>query len=289
MSAPTVVLEGVRHHYGSRAALAVEQLVFEAGSTAVMGPNGSGKSTLLRLLATVAEIQAGSVRIGGLDPADQLERTAIRRRLGYAAAHDGLPARMRVDAFCDYVGALKEIESARLRRRWTGWALDRVGLTAVAGDRVASLSGGMRRRLTIAQALLGGPDLLVLDEPLAGLDATQRIEIGNLLVSLAESTTVVCATHHAEELAGLCRRVVVLDGGRATFVGTPASLAAQATGRVWESTEPMIDALCRAVGPGRYRCVGDRVPEGAVAVAPSVADGYLTTTRHRGVRHPRQL
>jgi ABC-2 type transport system ATP-binding protein len=279
MTGPSIALHGIQHRYGPADALAVDRLVFEAGSTAVLGPNGSGKSTLLRLLATVAEIQSGSIRIDGLDPEDQLERTAIRRRLGYVAQRDGLPPRMKAGAFCDYVGALKEIDSARLRRRWTTWALERVGLSSVVDDRIGSLSGGMQRRLAIAQALLGGPDLLILDEPLAGLDGEQRAEIGNLLVSLSESTTVICATHHAEELAGLCRRVVVVDGGQPIFVGTPATLAERATGRVWEATEQTPGAVCRAVGPGRFRCVGESPPVDAGPVAPTVADGYLATVR----------
>lgn len=279
MTAPTIALADLRHGYGSADALAIDRLVLEPGSTAVLGPNGSGKSTLLRLLATVAEVQDGSIRIADLDPTDQLERTAIRRRLGYVAQRDGLPPRLRVSAYCDYVGALKEIDSARLRRRWTAWALDRVGLAAVAGDRIGSLSGGMQRRLSIAQALLGGPDLLVLDEPLSGLDAEQRAEIGNLFVTLSESVTVVCATHHAEELAGLCHRVVVVDGGRPSFVGTPSTLAERAQGQVWEATEQSPGAVCRAVAPGRFRCVGPAVPTGATPVAPTVADGYLATVR----------
>lgn len=279
MTAPTVAVDGIGHRYGSRPALTVDRLVFESGSTAVLGPNGSGKSTLLRLLATVAELQDGTIRVDGLDPAVPLERTAIRRRLGYVAQRDGLPLRMRVGAFCDYVGALKEIDSARLRRRWTGWALDRVALGDVAGERIGSLSGGMQRRLSIAQALLGSPDLLILDEPLAGLDGEQRVEIANLLVTLAESITVICATHHAEELATLCHRVVVVDGGQPVFVGTPASLAARADGRVWEAAAVDPNAVSRAVGPGRFRCVGDTVPAGQVPVAPTVADGYLAVVR----------
>lgn len=279
MSAPTVALDAIQHRYGAADALAVDRLVFEPGATAVLGPNGSGKSTLLRLLATVAEIQSGSIRVDALDPTVQLERTAIRRRLGYVAQRDGLPPRMRVGAFCDYVAALKEIDSARLRRRWSTWALERVGLTEVAGDRIGTLSGGMQRRLSIAQALLGSPDLLVLDEPLAGLDAEQRAAIGNLLVSLAESVTVISATHHAEELASLCHRVVVVDGGQPIFVGTPATLAERATGRVWESDVQTPGAVCRAVGPARFRCVGELVPAGATPVAPTVADGYLATVR----------
>ncbi len=275
MTAPTVAVDSIIHCYGARPALSISRLVFEGGSTAVLGPNGSGKSTLLRLLATVAELQEGTIRVDGLDPTDQLQRTAIRRRIGYVAQHDGFPTRMRVDAFCDYVGALKEIDSARLRRRWTTWALDQVGLSSVAHDRIGSLSGGMQRRLSIAQALLGNPDLLILDEPLAGLDAERRAEIANLFVTLAESVTIVCATHHAEELATLCHRVVVVDGGRPVFVGTPGSLAARAEGRVWETTTAVPAAVSRAIGPGRFRCVAHAVPAGESPVPPSVADGYL--------------
>ncbi|MEM7139710.1 MAG: ATP-binding cassette domain-containing protein [Actinomycetota bacterium] len=281
MSAPTVAVHGISHRYGAKDALAVDRLVFESGSTAVLGPNGSGKSTLLRLLATVAELQTGAIRVGDLDPGDHLQRTAIRRRLGYVAQHDGLPPRMRVGAFLDYVGALKEIDAARLRRRWTSWALERVDLTEVKNERIGALSGGMQRRLAIAQALLGSPDLLILDEPLAGLDGERRAAISSLLVELAASITVICATHHAEELATLCHRVVVVDGGQPVFVGTPQTLADHAAGRVWETAQPDPSGISRAVGPGRFRCVADRIPAGHTAVVPTVADGYLATVRRR--------
>ena len=168
---------------------------------------------------------------------------------------------------------------ARLRRRWTAWSLDRVGLSSVADHRIGSLSGGMQRRVSIAQALLGRPDLLVLDEPLAGLDAEQRAEVANLFVTLAEAITVICATHHAEEFATLCHRVVVVDNGHPIFVGTPDTLAAQATGRVWESTAADPGAVCRAVGPSRFRCVADTVPPGEIPIPPTVADGYLAVVR----------
>ena len=280
MNAPTIAVRSLEHRYGNREALRVGQLTFEGGATAILGPNGSGKTTLLRLLATVTEVQQGTVRVAGFDPTDHLERTAIRRRLGYVAQRDGLPPRMRVRAFCDYVGALKEIKSARLRRRWTGWVLDRVDLSDVANERIGTLSGGMQRRLSIAQALLGGPDMLILDEPLAGLDGKQRIEIANLLVELAKSNTVVCATHQAEELATLCHRVVVVDDGQPVFVGTPHDLAAHAEGRVWESETADPNATCRAVGPGRFRCVGQGVPSNQTPVPPTVADGYLAIVRH---------
>lgn len=275
MTAPTLALDGVAHHYGSKPALSIERIVFEPGATAVLGPNGSGKSTLLRLLATVNTPQTGEVRLGGLDPTDQVERTAVRRRLGYVAQRDGLPPRMRVGEYCDYVGALKEIGSPRLRRRWTTWVLERVGLGHVRGERIKELSGGMQRRLSIAQALIGQPDLLVLDEPLAGLDAEYRAELTALMMARATDATVVVATHHADELATVCPRVVVIDRGVLVFAGTPAMLAARAEGRVWESDQPVPHATSRAVGPGRFRNVADEAPAAAEPVTPTVADGYL--------------
>jgi ABC-2 type transport system ATP-binding protein len=281
MNAPTIGIDEVRHRYGTTPALTVERLVMERGATAVLGPNGSGKSTLLRLLATLTVPQVGTIRIDGLDPADPIERTAIRRRLGYVAQHDGLPSRMRVRDYCDYVGALKEIGPARLRRRWTTWSLDRLGLSSVADDRIRTLSGGMQRRLTVAQALLGRPDLLVLDEPLTSLDAEYRGAVTTMLVERSAETTTIVATHHADELATVCDRVVVLDGGHVIFAGQPDALAAKARGQVWETDVADPALPCRAVGPGRFRCVGPVPPPGAELTQPSVADGYLVLVRRR--------
>jgi len=280
MSAPTVAVTGLTQRHGTSFTLEVERFVTARGATAVLGPNGSGKTTLLRILATLTQPQVGSIRVELLNPSVPLERTAIRRRLGYVAQSDGLPGRMRVSEFCDYIGALKEIGPDRLRRRWSAWALDRVGLTDVSGDRIRTLSGGMKRRLSIAQALLGGPDLLVLDEPLASLDAEQRGEIAGLLAQLAANANIIVATHHADELASVCGQVVVLHGGRMAFVGSPSELAALADGRVWESGAPTDGATCRAVGPGRFHCVGVSPPSGSEPARPTVADGYLTLVRH---------
>lgn len=281
MTAPTIAVSGVTHRYGDTLALDIGSLLTGRGATAVLGPNGSGKSTLMRLLATLMVSQTGSIRIDGLDPAVPVERIAIRRRLGYVAQSDGLPGRMRVAEFCDYIAALKEIGPERLRRRWTAWALDRVGL----GDRKASLhapaQGADPLGAEITQSLLGGPDLLVLDEPLTSLDAGQRSEVTRLITQTAAESSIVVATHHADELASVCDRIVVLDHGRSVFIGTPSELAHQAAGRVWESSTPTVGATCRAVGPDRFHCVGDALPPGAPGAEPTVADGYLTVIGRR--------
>ena len=274
-----LALDHLRLTYGATPALDLPRLTIDRGATAILGPNGSGKSTLLRMIATVTGPDSGEIHLSGLAAADDVERTAIRRRLGYVPQVDGLPARMRVHEYMDYVAALKEIGPARLRRRWTRWALDRVDLTDHAKSKIKTLSGGMRRRLTIAQSLVGNPDLLVLDEPLTSLDAEFRGEITKLIVELATNTTIVVATHHADELAAVCRRVLVLDRGRVAFDGTPAALASRGTNHVWETDAPVDGAVCRAIGPSRYRCVAAHLPPGGLHADPSVGDGYVAVVR----------
>ena len=280
MSGPTLVTSGLRQSAGATPIVDIDDLALTTGATAVLGPNGAGKSTLLRMLATVTQPASGSVHVDGLDTADPVERTAVRRRLGYVPQANGLPERMRVGAYLDYVGALKEIGPERLRRRWTSWALDRVELTPNRTDRIKTLSGGMQRRLAIGQALLGGPDLYVLDEPLTSLDAEHRSRVTRLIAELAATATVVVATHHADELAAICHRILVLDAGRIVFDGSPTDLAARAVGHAWDAAAIDPDASCRAIGPDRYRCVGPSVPADRRPADPSVGDGYVAVVRY---------
>ena len=280
MAAPTVETSALRQRAGKTTILDVGDLAIGPGATAVLGPNGSGKSTLLRILATVNPAADGTLSVDGVAADGPAARAAIRRRLGYVPQRDGLPGRMRVHEYLDYVGALKEIGPERLRRRWAAWALDRVALSEHREARLRTLSGGMQRRVTIAQALLGGPDYLVLDEPLASLDAEHRSRVSSLIATLGRDVTVIVATHHADELAAVCHRVLVLDAGHVVFDGSPASLAARAVGRVWDAAAPDPAATCRAIGPGHHRCVGAAIPHGAVGAEPSVADGYVAVVRY---------
>jgi len=271
---PVIALHDVRFRYGSSTVLELDRLIIPAGTTALLGPNGAGKSTLLRTVATIATPSAGTVMVDGADVVEPAARVGVRRRLGYASQLDNLPPRMRVEEYCDYVSALKEIGPRRRRRRWTEHVLREVGLADQAGDRISSLSGGMRRRLVLAQSLLGGPELLVLDEPLVSLDAEHRSSMVRLIAASADSRTTIVATHHADEMAGVCRHVIVLVGGRLAFAGAPNELAARAQGRVWESPQPPAHPTVRALGPDRFRIVGTQ-PVGGVEVDPTVHDGYL--------------
>lgn len=271
---PSISVNNLQYSYGANTVLSIERLVFEPGTTALLGPNGAGKSTLLRMFATVTAPPSDTVFVDGRDVTIHEHRLWLRRQLGYAAQLDNLPPRMRVGEYCDYVAALKEISPRRRRRRWTEYVLGEVGLGECDNDRIGTLSGGMRRRLVLAQALLGSPRLLVLDEPLVSLDAEHRSSIARMIAASSKEQSTVVATHHGDELAAVCQRVVILVDGRVAFADTPDILAARAAGQVWETAYPLAHPAARALGPDRFRVVGAQ-PHGGYAVEPTVHDGYL--------------
>ncbi|MED7931584.1 ABC transporter ATP-binding protein [Nonomuraea sp. LP-02] len=261
--------------YGAKRALDGLDLTLGAGVTGLLGPNGAGKTTLLRCLATTLAPDGGTVRAFGLDPADRVQRTALRRRLGYLPQNPGAYPHFTAFDLVDYVAILKELTDREHRHAEVRRVLAEVNLTDQARTKVRKLSGGMRQRLALAQALLGRPDLLILDEPTVGLDPEQRMAFRALVSRLGESSVVVLSTHQTEDVAALCERVVVMRDGRAVFDGTPGELAAVADGRVWLSdAPPATSELFWRTADGRYRTLG-APPPAADAVTPGVEDGYL--------------
>src|ERR1700689_3758052 len=230
-----VRVEGLSRGSGTIRALDWIDLTLERGITGLLGPNGAGKTTLLSILATVSEPDAGSVSVLGLAPRDGAERVEIRRRLGYLPQELGYHRHFTVAAFLDYVAILKEVTDRRRRAEEVARVLAITGLEDRARTRIRALSGGMRQRLGIAQALLGRPDLMILDEPTAGLDPEQRLRFRELLSGLPGDPVTVLSTHQADDIAAICPHVVVLLKGQVHFTGTPADLAATAAGRVWAS------------------------------------------------------
>jgi ABC-2 type transport system ATP-binding protein len=226
-------------------------------------------------VATVLAADAGRLTILGHDPTDQRGRLEIRRRLGYLPQEPGFYPNLSAFDFVDYVAVLKEITDRRQRRAEVRRVLDLVDLGDIAHRRIKGLSGGMRRRVAIAQALLGRPELLVLDEPTAGLDPEQRLRFREVVSRIAEEHTVLLSTHQTEDVAALCHRVIVVDGGRIHFDGTPAALAEQARGRVWSAdrADPRAQLSWRT-GTGEHRLIGEP-PPGAALVAPGIEDAYL--------------
>lgn len=279
MSTPTVSATGIGKRFGATVALAGVDVQLSAGITGLLGPNGAGKTTLLRILATVLGADRGTLEVLGHDPTTGDGRLAVRRRLGYLPQEPGFHRSFTAFEFVDYVAILKEWGERRTRHDEVRRVLSLVGLEPAMGTAIRRLSGGMRRRVAIAQALLGDPDLLVLDEPTAGLDPEQRLRFRELLSAVAARSTVLLSTHQTDDVAALCNRVVVLLGGEVRFDGTPADLAALADARVWMDVERDPTAqLAWITGDGMVRHIG-QPPPGAHLVAPTVEDGYLTLTR----------
>ena len=273
-----VGVDGVHKAFGRTVALDDVSVTLAPGVTGLLGPNGAGKTTLLRILATVLAADAGAVRFGDLAPdrADRLH--TIRRSLGYAPQEPGFYPNFTVFEFVDYVAILKEMAERRARHDEVRRVIELVGLDDVAHRKIRKLSGGMRRRTAVAQALLGAPGLLLLDEPTAGLDPEQRLRFRSVLSQRAAGQIVVLSTHQTEDVTALCQQVVVIDRGRVRFQGEPAGLAATATGRVWLSDDPAgggsASVLTWIDGNGRHRHIGEP-PPGAELVAPTLEDGYL--------------
>jgi ABC-2 type transport system ATP-binding protein len=275
MSVPTVEVIGVQKSFLRTKALA--GLTFDTGPgiTGLLGPNGAGKTTLLRMMATVLAPDAGDLRLLGWDPRKPEDRLAIRRRLGYMPQEPGFHKSFTAFDFVDYVAILKEMVDTRSRHDEVRRVLTLVGLDPVMHRKIKNLSGGMRRRVAVAQALLGDPDLLILDEPTAGLDPEQRLRFREIISERSADRTVILSTHQTEDVAALCPRVVVMHQGVALFDGTPKDLAAVAADRVWLADERAPGAhLSWRAGDGSHRNTGD-APPSARLVDPTVEDGYL--------------
>jgi ABC-2 type transport system ATP-binding protein len=283
--AADVRVEGLSRRYGDTRALDDASFTMERGITGLLGPNGAGKTTLLSILATVNEPDDGRISVFGLDPGNKGERVEIRRRLGYLPQELGYHRHFTVAGFLDYVAILKEITNRRQRAEEVARVLAAIGLERRAKTRIRALSGGMRQRLGIAQALLGRPDLLILDEPTTGLDPEQRLRFRELLSSLPGDPVIVLSTHQAEDIAAMAPQVVVMLQGQVRFAGTPPELAATALGKVWVADQRDTRAhLSWRGGDNRWRHIGDQPPTAAELVAPTVEDGYLQLSSAAGAR-----
>ncbi len=218
-----VDLEGVGHAFGRHTAL--EDVTLHAGNGVfgLLGPNGAGKSTLLRIMATVLKPSRGEVRLLGLNPQDGHELRAIRRELGYLPQQFGYYPNFTVFEFIEYFALLKEMPPRQVRPAVAS-AIERVGLEDRAKAKMKSLSGGMLRRVGIAQAIVNEPALLLLDEPTVGLDPEQRVLFRRLLREIGERSAVFVSTHLVEDVAAACSDVRVLDAGRVIYEGDAGDL-----------------------------------------------------------------
>ncbi len=223
------MLTGIHRSFGKNQAVDGVSLELGPGVFGLLGPNGAGKTSLLRMLATVLLPSSGEVRLLDRDPRRPAGRREIRRRLGYLPQNLGYYPTFTVVEFLEYFALLKEMQSAAVPKA-VATAVERVDLGAKAKAKLRTLSGGMLRRVGIAQAIVNNPDLLLLDEPTAGLDPEQRVQFRALLRSLGQSATVIVSTHLVEDVGAACSEVALISSGKIVFRGTPDELTARGKG-----------------------------------------------------------
>ena len=221
-----VEISDVTRRFGRAQAVAGVTMETGPGVFGLLGPNGAGKTTLLRMMATVIPPSSGRVRLLGRDPGGYGPRREIRRRLGYLPQNLGYYPGFTVTEFVEYFALLKEVPPGRARQA-AATAIERVDLGGRAGAKLRTLSGGMLRRAGIAQAIVNDPELLLLDEPTAGLDPEQRVAFRALLRDLGARATVIVSTHLVEDVGAACGEVALLAAGKVVFHGTPDELAAR--------------------------------------------------------------
>ena len=244
----------------------------------LLGPNGAGKSTLMKLLVAALLTTTGSILVDG-QPLTRVERQ-LKARLGYLPQDFGLFDELTVEQFLDYMAALKGLRGPRAVIRQV---IRSVNLEEKARAKIRTLSGWQRQRVGIAQALLGDPELLILDEPTVGLDPEERIHFRNLFSQAAQDRLVLLSTHIIEDIQSVCGQLVVIDQGQVLFSGTPEALIQTATGHVgifWEKDAAQEDGLhiTARVNTGqgvRCRAVADVLPPFAQPSDPTLEDAYL--------------
>ncbi len=228
-----LTINNLVHVYGNGTrALDDVSLTIPTGMFGLLGPNGAGKSTLMRTIATLQTPTSGEIRFGDIDVIRQPE--LLRRTLGYLPQDFGVYPRVSAYDMLDHMAVLKGVADGKDRKQTVEALLNQVNLWSVRKKALAGFSGGMRQRFGIAQALIGNPRLIIVDEPTAGLDPEERNRFLNLLAEIGENVVVILSTHIVEDVADLCPRMAVLAGGKIQLEGAPLELMKQMSGRVWK-------------------------------------------------------
>lgn len=270
---------------GEVRALAGLDLTLTNGMFGLLGPNGAGKSTLMRTLAGLQLPDAGTIRLAGIDAL--ADPQALRQRLGYLPQSFGAYPYIGCRSLLRHMAVLKGLPDNAATDRHIDHLIDLTNLTAHAARPVTKFSGGMRQRFGIAQALLGDPSLLILDEPTAGLDPEERLRLYNVLSQLSADRIVILSTHIVDDVEQLCREVAIIQTGRIVALGTTDGLIGELAGNIWEGSEMLardagavlLNSAYRRGRPiYRYRC--DTCPgAGFVAVPARLEDRYFDELR----------
>lgn len=226
-----IVIKGLNKSYGKKQALRNVDMRIERGMFGLLGRNGAGKTTLMKVLSTLLEKDSGKVKVCGIPVEHAAE---IRKITGYLPQEFSMYPNMKVYEAMDYLGVLSGLTKAQRKER-IPLLLERVNLSDNAGTRVRALSGGMKRRLGIARAILHDPKVLIVDEPTAGLDPEERVRFRNLLSEIAEDRIVILSTHIVGDVEATCEEIAVIDQGRILFRGTVEELLSLVEGRVYRA------------------------------------------------------
>lgn len=271
---------------GGVQALSAVNFTLQPGVLGLLGPNGAGKSTLMRILATITRPSSGSVAWNGADIATQPD--ALREVLGYLPQDFGVYPNLSAIEFLDYLAAVKGIPAAASRKR-IGELLDLVNLADAAKRPLGGYSGGMRQRVGIAQALLNDPQLLIVDEPTAGLDPEERVRFRNLLSELSGERIVILSTHIVSDVEAVATDIAILAHGQLLALGAPEALLGAVAGKVWQVVVPsaelnglrasfLISSTAHRSDGVHARVIADSAPPTASRLLePTLEDAYLFT------------
>ncbi|WP_338872941.1 ABC transporter ATP-binding protein [Spirosoma sp. SC4-14] len=212
-------------------------LTIPQGMFGLLGPNGAGKSSLMRTIATLQEADSGNIRLTGLPDGDLdvlMQKDSVRRVLGYLPQEFGVYPRVSAEAMLDHIATLKGIANSRERKEIVSGLLQKVNLYSVRKKNLGTYSGGMKQRFGIAQALIGSPRLIIVDEPTAGLDPAERNRFHNLLSEIGENTIVILSTHIVEDVTNLCSEMAIICLGEVVATGDPNDLVTELNGKIWQ-------------------------------------------------------
>jgi ABC-2 type transport system ATP-binding protein len=257
------------------------------GMFGLLGPNGAGKSTLMRTLATLQEADSGTASLDDIDVLRQKDR--VRSVLGYLPQEFGVYPKVTAAEMLDHFARLKGLTDSKTRKATVDALLERTNLATVRNQRLGGFSGGMRQRFGIAQALIGNPKLVIVDEPTAGLDPEERVRFHNLLADIGRDVIVILSTHIVDDVADLCPRFAVISKGRVLMSGEPKEAIGKVSGKIWErvvereqvaalasASVPIISTRLHA-GHTVVRAYGEAYPgEGFESVNPDLEDVYFS-------------
>ena len=286
--------EGLGHTYkGGHVALDGVDFKLGTGLFGLLGPNGAGKSTLMRIICTLLVPSRGTVTVCGHDVTK--DRREVRSLIGYLPQEFGAWRQHRAEEVLDTLARLSGLSNKRERKKRVAETLEQVGLAEVAHRKVKKLSGGMVRRLGVAQALVHEPKVLIVDEPTVGLDPEERMRFRQVMTRLGRDRTILLSTHIVADLGGGCQEVALLDAGQIVFQGKPDEFLRQAEGKVFEVTvsaeqaerfETEYEIVSRNAGSDGIRLRGvaaNGLPDGAtLAQSPTLEEGYLAIMAGRG-------